>query len=135
MLSTLGSKQHHIRLQGLSSNPIYCDCHARELHKWLKNKTSNQTLYADLGEVRCAAPDLLAGKLLADLPEEEFTCEGRTTTTTTELEFLAENYTTTPYPDIITSSDYSTTPSRRPSISRKPSKSKLSSVFWPLASR
>merc|ERR1719225_1357671 len=48
---------------------------------------------------------MISGKLLAELPEEELTCEGRTTTTTTELEFMAGNITTTPYPDIITSSD------------------------------
>ena len=29
-------------------------------------------------------------RLLADLPADELSCEGRTTTTTTELEFLAD---------------------------------------------
>lgn len=104
LINTLDSKQRHIRLEGLGTNPIYCDCNARALHRWLKQKTIEETLYADLAQVRCAAPDALAGKLLAELPEEELTCEGRTTTTTTELEFLVENVTTTPYPDIITSS-------------------------------
>ena len=54
---------------------------------------------------RCAAPDVLAGKLLSELPEAELTCEGRTTTTTTELEFLTERVTPSPEPDIITGSD------------------------------
>jgi Leucine-rich repeat (LRR) protein len=102
LLNTLDSKQRHIRLEGLGTNPIYCDCNARALQRWLREKAVGETLYGDLAEVRCAAPDVLAGKLLADLPEEELTCEGRTTTTTTELEFLAANVTTTPYPDIIT---------------------------------
>ena len=106
LLNTLDSKQRHIRLQGLGTNPIYCDCNARSLQRWLKEKTSEDTLYADLTEVRCAAPDVLAGKLLADLPDEELTCDPKqTTTTTTEYEFMAGNVTTTPEPDIITSSD------------------------------
>ena len=104
LINTLDSKQRHIRLEGLGTNPIYCDCNARALQRWLRQKALEDTLYADLAEVRCAAPDPLAGKLLADLPEDELTCEGRTTTATTELEFLAGNVTTTPYPDIITSS-------------------------------
>ena len=54
---------------------------------------------------RCAAPDILAGKLLSELPEDELSCEGRTTTTTTELEFLTERVTPSPEPDIITGSD------------------------------
>jgi len=107
LINTLDSKQRHIRLEGLGTNPIYCDCNARALQRWLKQKQRQDTLYADLAEVRCAAPDPLAGKLLAGLPEDELTCEGRTTTTTTELEFMAGNITTTPYPDIITSSDNS----------------------------
>ena len=119
------SKQRHIRLEGLGTNPIYCDCNARALQRWLKEKAIEATLYDDLTEVRCAAPDLLAGKLLAELPDEELTCEGRTTTTTTELEFMAGNITTTPYPDIITSSasEESSTTTSRPSI-RQPQPTK-----------
>ena len=75
------------------------------MRRWLLDKSNENTLYGDLGKVRCAAPDILAGKLLAELPEEELTCEGRTTTTTTELEFLTEKVTASPEPDIITGSD------------------------------
>ena len=74
--------------------------------------------------MRCAAPEALAGKLLADLPDQELTCEGRTTTTTTELEFLIENATRTPEPDIITGSgaedDGSTSTSRPKKTSPDP---------------
>jgi hypothetical protein len=31
LLNTLDSKQRHIRLEGLASNPIFCDCNARAL--------------------------------------------------------------------------------------------------------
>ena len=109
LLNTLDSKQRHINLKGLSTNPIFCDCNARSLRRWLADKNRANTLYSDLSKVRCAAPDILAGKLLADLPEEELTCEGRTTTTTTELEFLTEKTVTTPGPEIITGGSVGTT--------------------------
>ena len=109
LLNTLDSKQRHINLKGLSTNPIFCDCNARSLRRWLADKNRANTLYSDLSKVRCAAPDILAGKLLADLPEEELTCEGRTTTTTTELEFLTEKVITTPEPEIITGGSVGTT--------------------------
>ena len=80
----------HRRLDGLSSNPVFCDCNARALQRWLQDKVRAGAAYGDLSDVRCAAPDALAGKLLADLPADELSCEGRTTTTTTELEFLAD---------------------------------------------
>lgn len=85
-----GLIHNNYRLEGLATNPIFCDCNARALGRWLKDKYGSDAGYDDLAEVRCAAPDILAGKLLANLPEEELTCEGRTTTTTTELEFLTE---------------------------------------------
>ena len=109
LLNTLDSKQRHIHLKGLSTNPIFCDCNARSLRRWLADKSRANTLYSDLDKVRCAAPDILAGKLLADLPEEELTCEGRTTTTTTELDFLTEKIVTTPEPEIITGGSVGTT--------------------------
>ena len=119
LLNTLESKQRHIKLEGLSSNPVFCDCNARSLQRWLQDKILAGTIYGDLSEIRCAAPDVLAGKLLADLPEEELTCEGRTTTTTTELEFLTERTTTTPEPDIITGAD-----DEKPSTTKKPPRSR-----------
>ena len=62
-----------------------------------------------MGDVRCAAPEPLAGKLLSALPEEELICDGRITTTTTEIEFSAEDVTEAPEePDIITSEDATT---------------------------
>ena len=76
------------RLSGLSSNPVFCDCNARALQRWLQDKVrSANDLFVcllltylclllklqvrsasaaddlgDLGEVRCAAPDALAGR-------------------------------------------------------------------------
>merc|ERR1712038_594359 len=123
LLNTLDSKQRHINLKGLSTNPIFCDCNARSLRRWLADKNRANTLYSDLSKVRCAAPDILAGKLLADLPEEELTCEGRTTTTTTELEFLTEKVITTPEPQIITGGSVGTTSPYGNSRTSTPTKS------------
>merc|ERR1719410_2371378 len=47
LLTTLDSKQRHIQLEGLSTNPIYCDCNARWLADWLLSKQSDETLYSD----------------------------------------------------------------------------------------
>merc|ERR1712038_733108 len=123
LLNTLDSKQRHINLKGLSTNPIFCDCNARSLRRWLADKNRANTLYSDLSKVRCAASDILAGKLLADLPEEELTCEGRTTTTTTELEFLTEKVITTPEPEIITGGSVGTTSPYGNSRTSTPTKS------------
>ena len=92
LLHTLESKQRHIRLDGLASNPVFCDCNARSLQRWLQDKVRNNDdgRGGALGDVRCAGPDALAGRLLVELPADELDCEGRTTTTTTELEFLAD---------------------------------------------
>merc|ERR1712012_1201216 len=57
LLSNLDSKQRHITLSGLSTNPIYCDCNAKSLKKWLFSKLVTKSLYADLTSVRCSAPD------------------------------------------------------------------------------
>ncbi len=105
LLNTIDSKQRHIKLQGLSTNPVFCDCNARALHRWLKDKIKANSVYGDLANVRCAAPDALEGKLLSAVEEESLTCEGRTTTTTTELEYLIQKVTPSPEPDIITGSD------------------------------
>lgn len=131
LLNTLDSKQRHIRLSGLSSNPVFCDCNARALHRWLQDKIGSGEVYGDLGEVRCAAPDPLAGKLLAELPTEELTCEGRTTTTTTELEFLTERVTTTPEPDIITGADDEPPSTTKAPVRNRPTREPLPKTASP----
>ncbi len=105
LLNTLESKQRRVDLRGLSTNPVFCDCNARALRRWLAEKkfstggSDDMESSSDMGDVRCAAPEPLAGKLLSALPEEELTCEGRATTTTTELEFVAEDVTVSPNDD------------------------------------
>ena len=123
-MSYLDSKQRHIQLEGLATNPVYCDCNARPLHRWLASKLADNTLYADLDQVKCSAPDFLAGKMLTSIQESDLTCEGRPTTTTTEVVY----------------STYSTTPSTELDIiwtttSKKPKKSSPAPVPQPPASK
>ncbi len=120
LLNTLESKQRHISIRGLDSNPVFCDCNSRALRRWLVHKKENED-GQDMGDVRCAGPEQLAGKLLTALPEEELTCDGRRTTTTTELEFTAADAATEAPDeeeelDIITREDEAT---KRP-VSKKP---------------
>ncbi len=117
LLNMLESKQRHIKLTGLSSNPVFCDCNARALQRWLQDKEDDS--------VRCSAPDALAGKLLSALPADELTCEGRTSTTTTELEFKAESTTLTPEPDIITGADDAKPTTKSPKTSKRPPRDPL----------
>ena len=93
LLTTLDSKQRHIQLEGLSTNPIYCDCNARWLVDWLLSKQSDETLYSDLAGVRCSAPDSLAGRSLVGLSKGELTCDG-TSTTTIEVTYSTSRTTT-----------------------------------------
>lgn len=115
LLSYLDSKQRHIKLEGLATNPVYCDCNARPLQRWLASKSQDNSLYSDLDMVKCSGPGYLAGRLIASLQETELTCDGRPTTTTTEVVF--STYSTTPSAelDIIW-----TTTSKRPKKSSQP---------------
>jgi len=118
LLTTLDSKQRHIRLQGLSTNPVYCDCNSRPLQRWLASKAKENTLNDDLSDVRCSAPDFLAGKLLQSVVESDLTCEGRPSTTTTEVTYSTRETTTTSEPDIIWQPEKIST--RAPSTRRAP---------------
>jgi len=117
LLNNLDSKQRHIRLAGLASNPVYCDCNARPLQRWLALKARQGTLYEDLAEVRCAAPAHLAGKLLQSATVEELTCEGRPNTTTTEVVYYTSRPTTESELEIIWQPD----PKPSPKPTSKPS--------------
>lgn len=80
-LSTLDSRQRHLHLDGLGSNPLFCDCNIRTLRRWLVARGPKDSLH----NVTCKAPENLKGVILTTLNEEDLTCEGRPTTTTTDL--------------------------------------------------
>ena len=52
LINTLDSKQRHIKITGLSTNPVFCDCNAKALRRWLADKNSQDQLYDDLSRVR-----------------------------------------------------------------------------------
>ena len=121
LLNTLDSSQRHIRLEGLATNPIYCDCNARPLRRWLAAKAEESGLYADLATVRCAAPEFLVSRLLLSVQENDLTCDGQPSTTTTEVTFSStQGQSTTDdeaEPDIIWRPESTTT--RRPGATSK----------------
>lgn len=131
LLNTLDSKQRHIRLEGLASNPVYCDCNAQPLWKWLRFKSRDNSLYSDLPEVACAAPEFLAGRLLVDVDKADLSCEGRPTTTTTEVVYATATTPATTAQDIIWQPQPTTTraPKRPPPIpSAQPNQNKSSQL-------
>ncbi|KAK8719617.1 hypothetical protein OTU49_013907 [Cherax quadricarinatus] len=79
-LSTLDSRQRHLRLSGLGSNPLFCDCNIRTLRRWLVGHGPRDSLY----NVTCSAPISLKGVALTTLNEADLSCEGQPTTTTTD---------------------------------------------------
>lgn len=72
-LAALDDRRGLLRLTGLRSNPIYCDCNVRALRR--------SPLALDLV---CSAPGFVAGSLLIEVPDDDLTCDvSRQTTTTT----------------------------------------------------
>ncbi|XP_037911298.1 chaoptin isoform X1 [Hermetia illucens] len=74
-LTALEDRRNSLKLKGLSSNPIHCDCNARALRRWLPN--------SHMTEIVCQSPDFLKGKLLIEVGDDELTCDPRKMTTST----------------------------------------------------
>ncbi|XP_043199067.1 chaoptin-like, partial [Amphibalanus amphitrite] len=101
LLARLDDRQRTVSLTGLASNPIFCDCNAAPLRRWLLEKLRQDRLDDDFRDIRCAAPADLSGRRLTALQADQLTCAGRQTTTTTEIVFTTRRTTTTARPDII----------------------------------
>lgn len=72
-LAALDDRRSLLKLNGLRSNPVYCDCNVRALRR--------SPLALDLV---CSAPAFVAGSLLIEIPDDDLTCDvSRQTTTTT----------------------------------------------------
>ncbi|CAG0918240.1 unnamed protein product [Notodromas monacha] len=87
LVSTLENKQRRVRLLGLATNPIYCDCNARPLKRWLQTQRSQRRLTPELLGLTCHQPASNAGKHLLDMDDADLSCApgGTTTTSTTEI--------------------------------------------------
>lgn len=112
-LSSLYPRQRHLTLTGLESNPLFCDCNARPLQRWLSELKPDNSLY----NVTCAAPNYLMGRQIRLLKETELTCEGIPTTTTTDPPLFTTTRRSATTDNIITIEDVS---SPRPPEAKSP---------------
>ncbi|KAL1505524.1 hypothetical protein ABEB36_005070 [Hypothenemus hampei] len=79
-LTTLEDRRGDLKLFGLESNPIYCDCNSRALRRWLPSH---------MMDVKCSGPSYSIGKSLIEIGDNELTCDPKkiaqfTTTTSTQ---------------------------------------------------
>ncbi|KAL5243026.1 hypothetical protein ACI65C_010436 [Semiaphis heraclei] len=87
-LAALDDRRSSLKLNGLRSNPIYCDCNVRALRR--------SPLALDLV---CSAPAFVTGSLLIEIPDDDLTCDvSRQTTTTTTTSTTAATTTSSAAP-------------------------------------
>ncbi|KAF5302482.1 hypothetical protein FQR65_LT08572 [Abscondita terminalis] len=65
-LAALDDRRGDLKIIGLETNPITCDCTARPLRRWLPTHMTT---------IRCTKPDILKGKLLIQIGDDELTCD------------------------------------------------------------
>ncbi|XP_034248369.1 LOW QUALITY PROTEIN: protein artichoke-like [Thrips palmi] len=80
LLAALDDRRGLYTLQGLSTNPLHCDCAARALRRWLPG--------SGMGDLRCHSPPSMEGRLLVEVGDDDLTCDPnrahqQATTTTT----------------------------------------------------
>ncbi|CAG2055020.1 unnamed protein product, partial [Timema podura] len=73
-LAAVDERRGDLKLVGLDSNPIICDCGARALRRWLPG--------AGMTGIRCSAPETHAGKLLVEIADDVLTCDSNHPTST-----------------------------------------------------
>ncbi|XP_076059774.1 uncharacterized protein LOC143036383 [Oratosquilla oratoria] len=106
-LNTLDSRQRHLMLTGLATNPLFCDCNLKTLQRWLIARGPDDPL----ANITCSAPAGLEGAVLTSVSEKDLTCEGRPTTTTTDLPlFTTTKRRPVTQDDIITKDDTTKAP-------------------------
>nr|XP_050859212.1 protein artichoke isoform X1 [Vespula vulgaris] len=95
LLAALDERSGSVKLTGLDSNPINCNCETKHLWRWLKglgNRAPN---------VICATPDYVSGMLLNNLTEEYLTCDRTTLSRYQTTEMTPSSRSTTAEPEII----------------------------------
>lgn len=73
LLVALDDRRGDLKIVGIETNPIVCDCNARALRRWLPTHMSN---------IQCSDPYHLRGKLLVETGDEDLTCDSRKQTIT-----------------------------------------------------
>lgn len=74
LLQVLEDRRNSLKLSGLETNPIHCDCHSRALRRWLPSSHMADT-------IKCVTPEDLNGRLLVEVGDDELTCSPRKVTT------------------------------------------------------
>ncbi|XP_072380256.1 uncharacterized protein [Diabrotica undecimpunctata] len=74
LLASFEDRRGDLKMIGLESNPIICDCSSRALRRWLPSHMTT---------IRCLAPEHLKDKLLVEIGDDELTCDPRKITPTT----------------------------------------------------
>lgn len=74
-LTVIEDRRGSLKLDGLNSNPIHCDCNARALRRWLPS--------THMVDVRCKTPEFLHNKKLIEVGDDELTCDPRKLAPTT----------------------------------------------------
>lgn len=97
LLATLEDRRGDLKVIGLETNPVVCDCNSRALRRWLSSH---------MATVRCVGPPYLAGKLLVEIGDDELTCDPNkmispTTTKSTTLTGSTRLQKKTTEPEII----------------------------------
>ncbi|KAK5649920.1 hypothetical protein RI129_000949 [Pyrocoelia pectoralis] len=73
VLVALDDRRGDLKIIGLETNPVVCDCNARALRHWLQTHMSS---------IQCSDPYYLKGRFLIDTNDEELTCDVRKQITT-----------------------------------------------------
>ena len=83
LIAALDERSGMVKLRGLETNPINCDCEAKHFWRWLK--MTNQRM-----RIECKSPDYFAGQILTDLSEDLLSCDR-----TTSMRYKSTEITTT----------------------------------------
>lgn len=73
MISTIEDRKGKLKVIGLETNPISCDCGTKALKKWLQTQTI---------AIRCAAPPFLFDQFLNEVQDDRLSCDTRSVSTT-----------------------------------------------------
>ncbi|XP_015590280.1 protein artichoke [Cephus cinctus] len=94
LLAALDERSGTVKLLGLDTNPINCDCESKHLWRWLKSSRN-------VTPIRCKTPEYLFGRVFTDLPEDYLSCDHTSSTKFQTTETTTSMKSTTSEPEII----------------------------------
>uniref|UniRef100_T1J3Q9 LRRCT domain-containing protein n=1 Tax=Strigamia maritima TaxID=126957 RepID=T1J3Q9_STRMM len=81
LINFMDERKNSFRLNGLSSNPLKCDCNARPFRVWMAQRIRLGD--ASLSELTCSQPQNLKNTPLVQIEAQDLTCDQPSTSTTT----------------------------------------------------